>query len=481
MSALVKARKVLGFFSVSSKWRLNKLFKKLTKDIVKELDPHGHLHPVQSVYEAQKLEVLSLVKKKVETKWLFLNVKRFTFTGIKLESLLSHGDTVDFGKTTNKLGSVKMKQEGTIDVKAPVRSSVVDGEAGVTVVSRSSAGSTAMEVEAVNINDLQTKLQERKFNTNHWLIKKPKDHKLSRLYVITEILKTKEPIDLQKKLCGDATLSLSSKNIFTMNAKAKGDREKELKVEVGATLVFKMLEIKMDDDGLLSEFAEEENDSSFFDVDGVSDIAANASDFLAMKQQVEREFQEFRNVDSSFRKHIWKLLSQTVTSGQALSTLDSILEEEQVCPGDPSPLDALSEGVRSPVKELLSYVGLDPSDPVNPSELCSPLRLLVSALSELEGFTADLICDLTSEARKEQLKLVQWLVEQVYSGSSLTSAWSEQFSQDSLRLAKQVLGSCGLCLDEGRLHPSLGSPSNPDVALLSFYIALQGLESLLEQ
>ncbi|MBN3316511.1 GSDA2 protein, partial [Atractosteus spatula] len=454
------------------------MFKKLTKDIVNELDPHGYLHPVQSLYDSHKFEVLTVVKKHVETRLLLWSVNRFVPTGIKLDCLLAHGDTVDIGKTTNKLGSVKMKQEGTVDVKGPVILSVVDGEAGVTVVSCSSVGSTAMEVEAVNINDLHMKLEERTFNHNHWLMKKLKNRKVSGLYVVSEILRAKTAIDLLQNLYGDATLSFCISNLFTIGGKVKGEREKELKVEAGTALAFRLLEIKVDDDGLLSDLEEEKKSRSFFFSDGVSCIADDAKDFPAMKRKVEKEFQEFKNLDSSSREHIWKHLSQMLTSGQALSTLDSIMEERELFAGDLSALEAVPGEVRSSVNELLSIVGLDACDP---NELCSPLGLLVSAFNELEGFAVDLICDLTSEARKEQLKLVQWLVEQVYSGSSLTSGWSEQFSQDSLRLAKQVLGSCGLCLDEGRLHPSLGTPLNPDVALLSFYIALQGLESLLEQ
>ncbi|XP_066554797.1 gasdermin-A3 [Amia ocellicauda] len=452
------------------------MFKRLTTSIVKELDTQGELQPAWSIYENHNLDLLYLLKKTVCPKWVIFKKSKFQPTGVKLESLLCHGDTVDIGKRQDSVARMSVKHHGSTDLNSAVAGGGVEAEAQLNMGHTHTVGNTDMERVGLNINQLRNKLEECKFNVNHWLLRSLQNSKVTGLYVIYEVLRAKNTINLEQRSTVDAGLSLSAVKMQKFRAKAKGQSEQKMDVEAGAILAFKALRIFnvckqpcfLKDQGL--------------DFDGaMEDLASDTLDFPALKRQVQKEFAEFENLDKCARKDIWGVLSKIIMCDQALTALDYILEEGGVDPDSPSYLDSLSEGNRGSVQELLRLVGLDPSDAPDPNELMAPFNLLVNAFIELEGTATNLICSLNTDDCHKQLKLVEWLLQQVYSGSAVPPDWTVQFPEDSVRLAGELLEACGLQLSEQRLDPSLGTPGSPDLSLLSFYIALQGLDRLLEQ
>ncbi|KAG7492404.1 hypothetical protein MATL_G00013860 [Megalops atlanticus] len=199
-----------------------------------------------------------------------------------------------------------------------------------------------------------------------------------------------------------------------------------------------------------------------------------------MKQQVTVEFKEFKDMGWDVKKIIWDPLSKTLKCPQALYALDYVLEQGYICAGSPSLLDEVPADVRKGVEDLLQVVGLDNVDSSDSSDLLKCLGLLVSALAVLNEEAVTLIVGLEGPDRHQVLELVEGLLEQVYSWEGGVPQWSEQFSENIVTVATQVLEFCGLRLDEERLDPSLGTQGAPDMTLLALYITLQGLNMLME-
>ncbi|KAJ8365115.1 hypothetical protein SKAU_G00139460 [Synaphobranchus kaupii] len=193
---------------------------------------------------------------------------------------------------------------------------------------------------------------------------------------------------------------------------------------------------------------------------------------------VEEDLHDFGEMDQSIKKLIWDPLYKTLNCPQALYALDCMLEEGCIFTDSSSLLD-VPENVRLSVQDLLKVVGLDTVEPSDRNNLLKPIGLLVGALSELDEEAVTLIVDLDSEVRGQLLKLVEGVLEQVYSMDGGVPERNGQFSENTMSMATKVLDSCGLQLAENSLDPSLGSPGAPDAALMALYITLKGLNLLL--
>ncbi|KAJ8264643.1 hypothetical protein GJAV_G00151690 [Gymnothorax javanicus] len=201
-------------------------------------------------------------------------------------------------------------------------------------------------------------------------------------------------------------------------------------------------------------------------------------DFPSLKRGTETELHDFGEMDQSMKKLIWGPLCETLKCPEALYALNCMLEEGSVSTGGSSLLE-MSDDVTLKVDNLLKVMGLDSAESSDPPNLLNPLGLLVGSLSELDQEALTLILDLDGEDRGQVLKMVESVLEQVYSMDGGVPHWSSQFSENAIRMATQVLESCELYLDENGLDPSLGSHGAPAEGLISLYISLKGLDLLL--
>lgn len=441
------------------------MFKKLTRILLEEVDDNGELKSLSSVYESMRLDVLSVLKIVESRQFFFLKTERYHPTGVKLRELLQGMDTVDFGGChQDSIATVDIKQKWEGNAGMKITSSIQKTEINCQV--HSTGSTTEIKLESMSMS--RSKLQNSKIDESHFLFQEMKKNKrILGLGVVYEVMKNKNPVILEQATKGEGSAKILVINVASMEAGGKVDCKQQLKLDAGCVLGFKVHPLYL-------KTTKDPTAKQFMFSDGMPELEELvADDFPRLKRRVEAELRDFGDMDQSARKHIWMSLYKTLKSPQDLYKLGCMLEEGFFT-GSSSLLE-----VPESVQNLLQVLGLDSVESSDAHDLLKPIGFLVSALSELNEEVVTLIVDLDDEVRGQVLKLVEGVLEQVCSLDDGVPQKSGQFSENTMRMATQVLASCGLKLAGDSLDPSLGFPGFPDVTLLALYILLKGLDKLL--
>ncbi|XP_035259671.1 uncharacterized protein LOC118220133 isoform X1 [Anguilla anguilla] len=436
------------------------MFKKLTRILLEEVDNSGELKSISSVYESMRLDVLSVLKIVESKKFFIFKTESYRPTGFKLQDLLQGMDTVDFGgchQDSIATVDIKQKWEGNAGMKST--SSIPKTEINCQV---DITGSTT-EIKLESMSMSRSKLQNSKIDERHILFKDMKENKkILGLGVVYEVMKNKNPMILEQTTKGEGSAKILVINVASMEAGGKVECKQQLKLDAGCVLGFKVHPLYL-------KTTKERTAKQFMCSDGMPELEESvADDFPRLKWRVEAELRDFGDMDQSARKLIWVSLYKTLKSPQDLYELGCMLEE-----------GIFTGSVSRSVQDLLQLLGLDSVESSDAHDLVKPIGFLVSALSELNEEVVTLILDLDDEVRGQVLELVEGVLEQVCSLDDGVPQKSGQFSENTMRMATQVLASCGLKLAGDSLDPSLGFPGHPDVTLLALYILLKGLDKLL--
>ncbi|RXM95585.1 hypothetical protein EOD39_16701 [Acipenser ruthenus] len=234
----------------------------------------------------------------------------------------------------------------------------------------------------------------------------------------------------------------------------EGGRMEEIVCEEDTVLACKAVQFTI-------STTDEFSNRRFFETIAVSE------DFKSLKRYIQREFSGFTSLNQSHRAEIWSLLSELLLHNEALTVLDSIMEKTERGDGEKLSLDMLDEELRGPVQRLLDYRG------TSNTEIFSLVMSFISMLDVLSGQTVDLICGLDMKTLREQLELVE-IVLQLADGSLsfCDSNWTNKYSEDSLSLVRELLTSCSLnmCDEEPTLVFKISSKQIP--ALYAMYSTL---------
>ncbi|KAJ8365111.1 hypothetical protein SKAU_G00139420 [Synaphobranchus kaupii] len=444
----------------------SKMFKKVTQMVLKLVDDGGELQSIPSAYESMQLDGLSIVKIVKSRMWLFFKTVRYLPTGVKLQDLQGT-DTVDFGecRQQRKLAvDITSKWQVNTGIKFPVSTI---GKTEVNCQIQDTVSTSQIELVSESHDELRTKLQNRTVDEGHFLVQEMKSNKrILDLGVLYVVIKNKNALTLAQASKQEGRAKLSVTNIVSVDADCVVDGKQQLKLDAGCVLGFKVHPLNL-------KTKKDPNRRPAIGSDGVAEFGeAVAGDFPRLKKCVEAELRDFGEMERRVKELIWDPLYQTLKFPQALYALDYMLEGGCVFTDSSSLLE-----VPKSVHVLLERVGPDSVE--SPNSLIHSIGFLVSALSELDEEAVTLIVDLDSDNRGQLLKLVEGVLEQVCSMDGGVPQRSGQFSENIMRMATQVLTSCGLRLGEDSLDPSLGSPGAPDVALLALYITLKGLNMLL--
>ncbi|KAJ8264645.1 hypothetical protein GJAV_G00151980 [Gymnothorax javanicus] len=447
------------------------MFKKLTKTILKEVDDGGDLKSLSSLYESKRLNVLSIMKIIKSTRLLFFRKERYHPTGVQLLELLQSKDAVDFGGSQEDITAVDISDEWQGNTGLKITGSLIQ-KADVNCQLHSTGSTKEISLESVFVS--RSKLENRKLDEGHFLFKEmTQNGSVIGLGVVYEIMRNKSPLILAHAIKGEGSASVMVVSVASMDAGCKVDKKRQLKVDAGCALGFKVHPLHM-------KAAEQSIRGPAKASDGVAEFAEEfVCDFPNLKRRVKEELRDFREMDRSTKKLIWDPLYETVKYPQALYALDCMLEEGS-CSSGTSLLLEVPEDIRLRVQSLLELVGLDGAEASEPNDLLKPMGFLVSALSELEVEAVTLILELDREVRGQVLKLVESVLELVYSSDGQVPQWDRVFSENAVGTASRIMTSCGLSLGKDGLDPSLGSQGAPGATLLALYIALKGLGMLLE-
>lgn len=456
------------------------MFKQATKDIASELDPYGMLVPVPGANDSFKFELLYLVKKVVSL-WPWKPVK-YLPTGVKLEQVLVKGDTVDIGQISRPVGTISStsSRHAALEGKVCVCAVETDGKAGITI--NRSLASTNIEKVEVSLDELMNSLPRIRFDMSHWLVKKLRKQKVDGLCLVIESIRAKNQLKLQETQSADGSMKFSAQATAKMGANINGRFQREIMVDEGTVLAFKVYELCISEDGRLCGAATPTKKKlSFIEYDGMVDIKAEFPDFGSLKAYIKKQLNEFDNLDKITRVRIWTPLSELLLHCEALAVLEHMLEDSSVGDdGEPSPLDSLGDKEKQPIQKLLEFLGIPSNDAGDNYNLVKSINLFVCALNDLDEQTVTKICNLDKDVHKQQLQMVDSILEQgLYSTCTLEQDWTNELTGDGLRLGKDLLTSCGLNISDDTkpgLNFALLTSQKP--RLLALYVTLYGVESL---
>ncbi|XP_041082146.1 uncharacterized protein LOC121298896 isoform X2 [Polyodon spathula] len=337
--------------------------------------------------------------------------------------------------------------------------------------------SVCIEKLEVSLDELMNSLHRKRFDMSHWLIKKLRKQKVDGLCLVIESIRAKNQLKLQETQSADGSMKFRAQTTVKMGTNISGTRE--IMVDEGTILAFKVYELCISEDGRLCGAATPTKKKwPFIEHDGMADIKAEFSDFGSLKAYIKKQFNEFDNLDKIARVQIWTRLSELLLHREALAVLEHILEDSS--DGEPSPLDSLGDKEKQPIQKLLEFLGIPSNDADDRCKLVKSISLFVSALNALDEQTVTKICTLDEEVHKQQLQLVESILDPgLYSTCTLEQDWTNELTGDGLVLGKDLLISCGLNInDDTKPGLNFALLTSQKSRLLDLYVTLCGVESL---
>ncbi|NXK50913.1 GSDMA protein, partial [Chauna torquata] len=231
----------------TSPWSQNsssrsRMFKKVTQNIAKQMDPKGDLVPVHSIFDQDHFKPLCLVRRK--RKALFRPFPCYKRTEYRLHDVLLPGkdnesaDSQDSRQFTTA-GSVSDRLDGTLSL--PIDSAQV--ELGGTA-SLSKQWSIKLEKKHIPVWKLEALKTERKINMNHSFIEQLRKMQ-QNLYVVHETIETSEEASYEEST--EAEARLMAQLYAKFSAKGTSESKQSVTIPKGCTLAFRAIQLTIED------------------------------------------------------------------------------------------------------------------------------------------------------------------------------------------------------------------------------------------
>ncbi|XP_065555289.1 gasdermin-A-like [Lathamus discolor] len=227
----------------------NRMFKKITQSIVKQMDPDGDLVPVRSMLDHEHFRPLCLVRRK--RKATFQRSPRYRQTWYRLEDvllprqdgksseyLIPNGSEQDSRQFLIKR-SVADRIDGTLIVPADCTRAEVKGAASLA-----SEWSIKLQKNHIPPTKLEALKTERKINTNHAFIQQlQKNHQ--NLYVVHETIETLEETSYQE--ISEADGNFMAQIYVKFCAKGTRKNKQSITIPKGCTMAFRAFQLAISD------------------------------------------------------------------------------------------------------------------------------------------------------------------------------------------------------------------------------------------
>uniref|UniRef100_A0A8B9TUP7 Gasdermin pore forming domain-containing protein n=1 Tax=Anas platyrhynchos TaxID=8839 RepID=A0A8B9TUP7_ANAPL len=224
------------------------MFKKVTQNVAKQMDPSGNLVPVESIVDQDHFRTLCLVTGKGKTSFRqFLPYKR---TEYKLHDVLLPGkddesdESIPCGdQQDSKRFETAGRAHDQIDGFVSVDTKPVQVELGGSA-SFSKEWSIKMEKKAVDVKQLEALSRKRKLNVDHPFIQQLRKTQ-QNLYVVHETLEASDVVSYEesKEKTGQFAAQLYAKII----AKGTCMRKQSITIPKGCILAFKAIQVIIKD------------------------------------------------------------------------------------------------------------------------------------------------------------------------------------------------------------------------------------------
>ncbi|XP_039943204.1 gasdermin-A3-like [Hirundo rustica] len=222
------------------------MFKKLTKFIVKQMDPKKEMVPVESIAHNEHFRPLYLLKKKTKPKTIFHRAPYYQRTGFTLDDVLlpgQDGTLIEFihqDSSQFTLTKVSADQaDGGLSISLDPANVELQGAASL-----SKEFSITPQKKSVSPESLEALRREREINMDHSFIRQLRRTDIS-LHVVTEILEASE--ETVYKESTKAGGGFKTKLHATFCAKSIREDKQSIVIPKGCTLAFRTIPLHIRD------------------------------------------------------------------------------------------------------------------------------------------------------------------------------------------------------------------------------------------
>ncbi|MBN3310231.1 gasdermin-A2 [Amia ocellicauda] len=435
------------------------MFHKATQFLTRELDPTGNLVPVRSISTSFQFETLCLVRKVVPF-WPW-RPNKYLPTSVKLQDVLQDTDTVDVGSSPQLKVTLKTSSQELGRIRGKVTANYVEVDSKASLDMSNIVGSFSVELIDISLNKLAEELDKIKLNLNHWLLQKLSKARAHGLGVVTQSIKARSKLLINKSLSGSGSLTLNIQPVTKVEADMRGNTNQEMVVEEGTILAFKVYDLGLHQDGTVDAPSTPTRSKCFFS-DGLE--SRSDTEFMGMKDDIDREISELSNLDRVCSTKIWTLLCQLLPHENALAVLEYMITQHM--DKVPPDVDCLDEGVNQHFTDLLEFLGWSGEDAEQlPNELNRSIAFLVNAMDNLDEQTVLEIPRLNTEERKQQIEHVEGMLKQECCGRQPEG--------------EEALGAEELSEEMSRKEADKGTPPRHQRdRLFSLYIVLRAVVAM---
>ncbi|XP_041730997.1 gasdermin-E-like isoform X1 [Coregonus clupeaformis] len=417
------------------------MFSKATKAFVKDTDHDGRLIPVSSLNDTDKLNLRSLIVKTRPR--CFWQEPKNQSPGFTLSDVLKPrepGDSplsptvkeCDFVDYTGTFGDRKeMNADGNVQAKVAGFKLTVGGK----LFTKQKLSLCSLNKEKVDVKELYNYSKDRVLDMSHPVIKQTRVNPRAVLGVLTERIMTSLPCPVTTKVRKrgnvganmSACVALSGKASMKQSGSTQTDSDVSLVIPANTVMAYSLIDLYVKCNGqfelcLIHKNGGFEMDKSKdgFEEDGIMDLGGDfdVNSPLNLKKELEKlssHFQLLSVLPAATRSSLLQLLKTTMEDGEAVSVLESVLD--QTCDGETPDLGDLEESERETVQAILDLVDQCVGEDEIRSSLLTAIHLIVSAM---DGMPDEGLSVLGSCCSPPVLQALQILVQHVAAGSGET-------------------------------------------------------------
>nr|XP_012426589.4 gasdermin-A [Taeniopygia guttata]XP_041577472.1 gasdermin-A [Taeniopygia guttata]XP_041577473.1 gasdermin-A [Taeniopygia guttata] len=222
------------------------MFKKLTKFIVNQMDPHKQLVPVESIADNEHFRPLYLLKKKSKPRTIFHPAPYYQRTGFTLDDVLLPGE--------DHKSIESVHQESSQFTLTKVRADQADGGLSISLdptnVELKGGASLSKEIsitpqkKSISLESLEALRREREINMDHSFIRQLRRTNI-QLHVVTEILEASEEAVYKESTKADG--GFKAKFYATLCAQSNREDKQSIVIPKGCTLAFRTIPLHIRD------------------------------------------------------------------------------------------------------------------------------------------------------------------------------------------------------------------------------------------
>ncbi|NXH49630.1 GSDA3 protein, partial [Dicaeum eximium] len=232
--------------ALSQSFGHSRMFKKLTKFIVNQMDPCKELVPVESIADNEHFRPLCLLIEKRKAKRIFHSAPYYKQTGFTLDDVLLPREDAksievlhqDFRQYT--LTKVSADQaDGGLSISFDPANVELKGGASL-----SKEFSITPQKKSVSLELLEALRREREINMDHSFIRQLQNKDI-KLYLVTEILEASEKTVYQESTRADG--GFKAKFYATLCAQSNREDKQSIVIPTGCTLAFRTIPLHIRD------------------------------------------------------------------------------------------------------------------------------------------------------------------------------------------------------------------------------------------